>query len=653
VSSRVFLELLAREAAAVEFEAPLLEARAAGVAPEIMAELERTKVVALRVRGMLERRARREAELSALFDTASDLAGLRDLDAVLRAIVRRARQLLHSDIAYMTLNDDERGDTYMRVTDGSISAEFRRVRLPMGGGLGGLVAQTDTPYATADYFADDRFRHLPDIDSAVREEGLVAILGVPMRLAGRVIGVLFAADRSSRPFASEEVALLGSLAAHAAVAIDNTRLLQETRAALDELSVANSYVRAHSDSVERAARAHDRMADLVVRGGGVEDVAAVVADVLGGALLVLDADRRPLAAVGEIDESAAREVAAATVGRTERRGELWVAPVGAAAEPLGTLVLRTGTELSDVDQRILERAALVTGLLLLVRRSVTAAEARVRGELLDDLIGARVSDPETLRDRAKRLDVDLEAPHVLVVARVAEDLRQRAAFWAAAHVATGRGLVASHGDEVVLLLPGTEPGRLARRLAAELSGSLGGPATAGASGPVSVSGPHPATGPHRFTGPHPATGERPPAGTGVDPARGPAGITAAYAQARSCVRALLALGREGEGASPAELGFVGLLMAGDRNVAGFLETTLGPVTDYDEQRGTALVRTLETYFATGGSLIRAAEGLHIHVNTVSQRLERIGRLLGPDWQRPERALEIQLALRLHRLRGTR
>ncbi|MDX6363858.1 MAG: hypothetical protein QOC85_2868, partial [Streptomyces sp.] len=37
------------------------------------------------------------------------------------------------------------------------------------------------------------------------------------------------------------------------------------------------------------------------------------------------------------------------------------------------------------------------------------------------------------------------------------------------------------------------------------------------------------------------------------------------------------------------------------------------------------------------------------VNTVAQRLERVGRLLGEDWQSPGRALEIQLALRLHRL----
>ncbi|MEU4754624.1 GAF domain-containing protein, partial [Micromonospora tulbaghiae] len=252
-----FLELLAREAAAVEFEGPLVAARAAGLPAERLAELEQAKVVALRVRALLARRRRRETELSGLYDTASDLAGLRDLDDVLRAIVHRARILLGTDVAYMTLNDDERGDTYMRVTDGSISARFQRLRLELGDGLGGLVAQTGTPYVTSNYQEDERFRHTGEIDGGVGEEGLVAILGVPLRLGSSVIGVLYAANRSARPFAREEVSLLVSLAAHAAVAIDTARLLAETRAALAELSAANSTIRAHSSSVERAAAAHD------------------------------------------------------------------------------------------------------------------------------------------------------------------------------------------------------------------------------------------------------------------------------------------------------------------------------------------------------------------------------------------------------------
>ncbi|GAA0966723.1 helix-turn-helix domain-containing protein [Acrocarpospora macrocephala] len=609
----VFLELLVREASAVEFEGPVLRARAEGAGAETLERLERDKVAALRVRGMLRRRAKREAELSALFDTAGDLAGLRDLDAVLAAIVRRARQLLGTDVAYMTLNDPERGDTFMRVTDGSSAARFRGLRLAMGAGLGGLVAQSGVPYNTADYFADERFRHTVTIDDAVHEEGLVAILGVPLRLGAQVIGVLFAANRSARPFAPEEVALLSSLAAHAAVAIDTARLLEETRAALTELSEANTLIRAHSDAIERAAAAHDRMTGLVLRGGGVEDVAAVVTEVLGGRLTVLDEEGRPLVGDAADLDAGVSEAARSSraLGRTVRRGEVFVASVDVGAAPLCTLVLRTAARPTDADQRILERAAQVTALLLLFRRSVADAEGRVRGELLDDLVFRPELDG--LHDRARRLGVHLDEPHVLVVARH-DGQRERAAFWASAQAALAHGLAAARGHEVILLLPGDKPGVLARRAAAELTASLGQPATAGAA--AVLGGP----------------------------------LSEAYQEAQRCADALRALGRGGDGASAAELGFVGLLIGEGRDVPAFLAGTIGPVVDYDDRRGTQLRATLAAYFGSGGSLSRTAETLHIHVNTVTQRLDRIGQLLGAGWQEPERALEIQLALRLHRLR---
>jgi DNA-binding PucR family transcriptional regulator len=88
-------------------------------------------------------------------------------------------------------------------------------------------------------------------------------------------------------------------------------------------------------------------------------------------------------------------------------------------------------------------------------------------------------------------------------------------------------------------------------------------------------------------------------------------------------------------------------------VGGFVEATLGPLLEYDARRGTALVRTLGAYFDCAGSPIRAKEQLHVHVNTVVQRLDRIQALLGRDWNGPQRALELQLALRLHSMTSGR
>lgn len=631
-----YLGLLARGAAVEAYDRPVLLARASGAGPGALAALEHAKQLALRVRAELEGRRRREAELSALFETAHDLAGLRDLDAVLRAIVQRARSLLGTEVAYLSLNDPARGDTYMRVTEGSVSARFQQLRLGMGEGLGGLVAQTARPYVTESYFDDERFRHTRAIDSGVRDEGLVAILGVPLMLGSQVIGVLFAADRRARVFEREQVALLGSFAAHAAVAIDTANLLAETRSALAELERANGIIRAHSGVIERASEVHDRLTELVLRGGGVHDVAAAVSEVLDGSVEFTEG---PLPAES-VD------------GHATRRGDEWVAAVSAGGEALGALVLRGQPDLDPVDQRTLERAAMVTSLLLLARRSAGEAEQRVRGELLDDLLDAPERDRRLLKERAARLGTDFDAPHVVLAARLDRpdphagpgagpytdpgatdpgatdppgtdrDGADRQRLWSAAShlAATRHGLASARDGGTVLLLPlgpDDTAAQLARQTAKHLGGTLRESVTVGASSPVGA------------------------------PAARPGDIAPAYAEARRCLDALRLLGRSGEGAAASDLGFLGLLLADTRDIAGFVTRTIGEVVAYDRNRGTDLVRTLEAYFASGMSPVRTKDELHVHVNTVAQRLERIGRLLGPDWQSPSRALEIQLALRLH------
>ncbi|MFF5022849.1 helix-turn-helix domain-containing protein [Streptomyces collinus] len=616
-----FLELLARGAPVEAYEQPVLLARAEGGPADRIAALERAKLLALRVRSELEGRRRREAELSALFETAHDLAGLRDLDAVLQAIVQRARSLLGTDVAYLTLNDPARGDTYMRVTEGSVSAHFQQLRLGMGEGLGGLVAQTTRPYVTDDYFEDARFQHTHTIDAGVRDEGLVAILGVPLMLGPHVIGVLFASDRRARHFERGQIALLGSFAALAAAAIDTANLLSETRGALAGLERANEIIRDRSAVIERASDVHDRLAELVLRGGGVHDVAAAVSEVLAGTVEFTEAGTAPAAAL----EASRAE------GHAVRHGSDWTAAVAAGGELLGALVLRGHRDLDPVDQRTLERAAMVTSLLLLARRSAAEAEQRVRGELLDDLLDARDRDPRLLRERAARLRADLDATHVVLAARIdgpASDADEEAAarrrLWSAAShlAATRQGLAAARDGGTVLLLPLAAPDTatdLARRTARDLGTAVHQPVTVGASAPVTGLAAHPDT------------------------------VTAAYAEGRRCLDALHLLGRAGDGAAAEDFGFLGLLLAGERDVGAFVGRTIGPVVTYDERRGTELLRTLEAYFACGMSPARTKDALHVHVNTVAQRLERVGRLLGEDWQSPSRALEIQLALRLHRL----
>lgn len=623
---RELLDLLAEDAPAERFAGPAAAARAAGASPAELTEIDGATQTALRVRRTLNQHQRREAELTALFDTAGDLAALRDLDAVLRAIVHRAKLLLRTDVAYLSLNDPAAGDTYMRVTDGSVSAAFQNLRLGMGEGLGGLVAQTARPYATGDYEVDPRFQHTGPIDSAVLEEGLHAILGVPLRQGTHIIGVLYAADRTARAFTPDEGALLSSLADHAAIAIDSARRMEETRAALVDLNEASQTIRAHSEALRRAEDAHDRLTDLVLRGGDFTEVATAIGALLHGGTLIHDADGTELARV-DADPLArvtaapcappAKAVAASRAsGRAVPLDGTWVCAVLAGPELLGSIALTDRADLGEADRRLFERAGVVTALLLLLRRSAAEAEDRVRGELLGDLLSLS-GTPGRLTSRARRLDVDLALPHAVFVAHSEAASRQLLLSSAARAARTRHGLSGLHHDHVVLVLPADGTGSRARVLAAELAQASGAPVTVGAAGP----------------------------------ATGPAALAQAHAEALRCLSALRALGHTGQGADLPDLGFLGVLLGDDTNLDSYVRRTLGPVLDYDTKRGTELVHTLRAYFACGMSQSKAKESLHVHVNTVVQRLDRIGHLLGADWQSPERSLEIQLALRLHAYTG--
>ena len=72
---------------------------------------------------------------------------------------------------------------------------------------------------------------------------------------------------------------------------------------------------------------------------------------------------------------------------------------------------------------------------------------------------------------------------------------------------------------------------------------------------------------------------------------------------------------------------------------------------YDAARGTELTGTAFRYLETDGNVARVAALLHVHRNTVRQRLERITELLGPGWDASPRRLDTHLALRVHDARG--
>ncbi|MGW1603368.1 helix-turn-helix domain-containing protein [Streptomyces eurythermus] len=531
------------------------------------------------------------------------------------------------------------GGTVLRTTDGgarwrnvsppgAAGLEFRDVTafdarravvLAIGAGEASRVYRTDdggTAWTESFRNTDPRafYDCLAFFDDTVQAEGLRAVLSVPLRSDSEQLGVLYVADRSAHDFLPDDVALLQSLADIAAVAVTSGRLL----ARLEEQDGAPRPDAGRAEpGPPGPARIQQRLLELALDGAELDEVLDHCARELGGALAVYDRYGDTVGASGHVRRPHEAELERAYLDLhasgvpVELADGTWMATLTARSDP-GWLLHRPEGTGDPGPPELLLAVANVVSMVLELRRSAPA-DHQWRDDLLEDLIGIH-HPAEVAVARARRLQVRLDRPHIVLIARPDAPVAEQATAWATSWVRRRQGLKMTREDHVVLLLPGDDPAAMAHEVSARLSAALEVPVTVGAAGP----------------------------------ADGPESIQRFYQEAMRCVEALIAMGGEGRAACARDLGFLGLLFAEDYDVTEFVNKIIGPVIEYDTQRFTVLVETLEAYFQAACSPTRAAELLYVHPNTVSRRLERITQLLGRDWQEPDHALELQLALRLHR-----
>ncbi|MEU8659819.1 helix-turn-helix domain-containing protein [Actinoplanes philippinensis] len=573
--------------------------------------------LALALCAQLERLQYHEKELTSLVDLSRELTAPQDLEALLRFVARRARLLVGADIAYIALRPDGATTAQVRVSDGHVSTLNIGLQVPIGAGLGGEVLSNPSPTWSADYMTDARIRHDPAVDEAVRAEGLHAILAAPLSGTTGPFGALYVGSRTVRNFTRDEVALVSSISDLAGATIQRALDIEKTR------QVAADAARRAELARTEAARLRERLAwehelfDMVLAGGSPQNLLDRACERLGGALRLIHANGSVLGTAGRLpgleqaDQEAYAMTAHAADGVLPTRDDLHVTGIRVGQESLGTLFHH-----GPADPDMVAAVAAAAAVLLAQPGKNVPPTGEGRSGVLDDMLAEPQLPPQQLERRAERIGLDLSMPHLVLVITLDGRPGTDVATWTAMRAHRLGGLATSRNGAAVLMVPGTDPGATARAVHAELSPLLRGSVTVGAAGPV----------------------------------QGPAAVYHGYREARRCAEAMTALGLGGTAGSARELGFFGVLLSDNRDVDGFVEATIGPVLEYDHLRGTDLAHTLDAYFETGGSPTYAAQRLHVHANTVARRLERITELLGTDWHKPERQLEVHLALRVARIR---
>ena len=163
--------------------------------------------------------------LKAVSDAVLAVAAELSVDEVLQRLVEQARELAGARYAALGLPDGEGG--FRRFLTAGMSDELVSTLgpLPRTHGMLGAMLETGASFRSSDIHGDPRFRGWwpeghPDMCS---------FLGVPIVAGGRIIGSFYLTDKESASvFSDEDQALIELLAAHAAIAITNARLYEES-----------------------------------------------------------------------------------------------------------------------------------------------------------------------------------------------------------------------------------------------------------------------------------------------------------------------------------------------------------------------------------------------------------------------------------------
>ena len=177
-----------------------------------------------------------EAALAAVSDAILGLAGERSVRAVLQRLVGAARDLVGARYAALGTPDAE-GDGFSAFLTAGMSDELIDAigPLPRTHGLLGTLLVDPNPFRTSDVAADPRFTWWPEAHPRMG-----SFLGVPIVFRGDIIGALFLADKvGAVAFDEADERLVSLLAAHAAVAIEQARLVEASR----ELSIVEERAR--------------------------------------------------------------------------------------------------------------------------------------------------------------------------------------------------------------------------------------------------------------------------------------------------------------------------------------------------------------------------------------------------------------------------
>jgi len=183
---------------------------------------------------------RKALQLDTLSQVSETLASNRLIEDVLQLIVTMTAQMMNSKICSLMLLDPPSGELRIMATQSLSELYRRKSNLKVGQSISGRAVQERRPVIVLDVTHERDYMY-PEI---ARKEGLCSLLSVPMLIRDRAIGVINSYTSIPHVFSSEEIKVLQAIANQAAIAIENTKLVEKSFEMQEALEVRKLVERA-------------------------------------------------------------------------------------------------------------------------------------------------------------------------------------------------------------------------------------------------------------------------------------------------------------------------------------------------------------------------------------------------------------------------
>ncbi|HEY72210.1 MAG TPA: GAF domain-containing protein [Thermoflexia bacterium] len=224
---------------------------------------------------LFEETNRRLDELSLLHDVAIASATTLDFDEILCRTVEAVHSRLNLEVFGFLLVDEEAGVARLHSAFLGVPDELVDFSTPLGEGITGWVAQTGQPLLAPDISREPRYQ---DAIPGTRSE-----ICVPLKVGGKVVGVMDAESTRLNAFSEDDVRLFSTLASQLGVALDNARLFEETNRRLAEARLIQEVVLAAASTLDFDL-VFERTAKALNRALGIERLGFLLPDERNGVL---------------------------------------------------------------------------------------------------------------------------------------------------------------------------------------------------------------------------------------------------------------------------------------------------------------------------------------------------------------------------------